>query len=54
MAEAFDYSARGLVNLMFDIDNANEEIPIEIKVEGDDISHLLYNWLEKVPFDRSS
>ena len=48
MAEAFDYSARGLVNLMFDIDNANEEIPIEIRVEGDDISHLLYNWLEKV------
>ena len=48
MAEAFDYSARGLVNLMFDIDNANGEIPIEIKAEGDDISHLLYNWLEKV------
>jgi SHS2 domain-containing protein len=48
MAEAFDYSARGLVNLMFDTDNANGEIPIEIKVEGDDISHLLYNWLEKV------
>lgn len=48
LAEAFDYSARGLVNLMFDTDNANEEIPIEIKVEGHDISHLLYNWLENV------
>ena len=36
------------VVLKIDIDNANEEIPIEIRVEGDDISHLLYNWLEKV------
>lgn len=48
MAEAFDYSARGLVNLMFDIEKAKGEIPIEIKLEEDDISHLLYSWLEKV------
>ncbi len=48
LAEAFDYSARGLVNLMFDADNIKGEIPIEIKAEGQDINQLLYNWLEKV------
>jgi SHS2 domain-containing protein len=50
--EAFENSARGLVNTMFDltatgnISSADKEIQIEAK--GFDLQSLLYDWLEKV------
>ena len=51
--EAFENSALGLVNTMFDLTAtsnisccADKEIQIEAK--GFDLQSLLYNWLEKV------
>jgi SHS2 domain-containing protein len=51
--EAFENSARGLVNTMFDLTaisntscSADKEIQIEAK--GFDLQSLLYDWLEKV------
>jgi protein archease len=46
--EAFDYSGRALVNLMFDIEKVRGRVPITISAEGTDELELLYNWLETV------
>jgi SHS2 domain-containing protein len=53
LEEAFENSALGLVNTMFDLTatsntscSADKEIQIEAK--GFDLQSLLYNWLEKV------
>ena len=48
LSEAFDQSGRALVNLMFDIENANGLFPVTISAEGTDELELLYNWLEAV------
>ncbi|HET7285331.1 MAG TPA: archease, partial [Nitrososphaeraceae archaeon] len=58
--EAFENSARGLVDTMFDLTdtmtNTNFSSPstavdkkeIQIKAQGFDLQNLLYDWLEKV------
>jgi SHS2 domain-containing protein len=45
---AFENSARGLVNVMFDISKVFSQKEIMIKASGYDLQSLLYDWLEKV------
>ena len=58
--EAFENSARGLVDTMFDLTDtmtntnfsslpsAVDKKEIQIKAQGFDLQNLLYDWLEKV------
>jgi SHS2 domain-containing protein len=48
LEEAFENSARGLVNTMFDLKKVTPKIIINIEVKGFDLKNLLYNWLEQV------
>jgi SHS2 domain-containing protein len=45
---AFENSARGLVNVMFDISKVFSQKEIMIEAHGYDLQSLLYDWLEKV------
>lgn len=45
---AFENSARGLVNVMFDISKVFSQKEIMIEASGYDLQSLLYDWLEKV------
>ena len=46
--EAFENSARGLVNTMFDLSNISDNLEVKIEARGHDLYSLLYDWLEKV------
>ena len=46
--EAFENSAKGLVNTMFHIKEIIPDKEYEIIAKGYDIESLLYDWLEKV------
>ena len=46
--EAFENSAKGLVNTMFHIKEITPDQEYEIIAKGYDIENLLYDWLEKV------
>ena len=46
--EAFENSAKGLVNTMFNIKEITPDKEYEIIAKGHDIESLLYDWLEKV------
>jgi SHS2 domain-containing protein len=46
--EAFENSACGLVNTMFDISNVSADLEVKIEANGDDLYSLFYDWLEKV------
>jgi SHS2 domain-containing protein len=46
--EAFENSACGLVNTMFDIERVSPNQEINIQAKGYDLKSLLYDWLEKV------
>lgn len=46
--EAFDQSARGLINIMFDINSVEGHKLRVLSIRGDDVIVLLYNWLEKI------
>ncbi|HKG41079.1 MAG TPA: archease [Nitrososphaeraceae archaeon] len=46
--EAFENSAKGLVNTMFNIKEISPDQEYEIIAKGYDIESLLYDWLEKV------
>ncbi len=48
LANAFQYSAKGLVNTMYDIDHVEKKLKIPISAEGFDLENLLFDWLEKV------
>jgi SHS2 domain-containing protein len=48
MNEAFEYSAMGLVNIMYDIENIEEKQQIPIFAEGDEVENLLFDWLDKI------
>jgi SHS2 domain-containing protein len=48
LAEAFENSAKGLVNTMIDLKQITPDQEYEILAEGYDIKSLLYDWLEKV------
>jgi SHS2 domain-containing protein len=46
--EAFENSAYGLVNTMFDLSNVSTDLEVKIEAEGYDLQSLFYDWLEKV------
>ena len=48
LAESFQYSAKGLVNLMYDINNVEKKQKIPLFAEGFDLENLLFDWLEKI------
>ncbi len=48
MNEAFEYSAMGLVNIMYDIENIEKKQRIPIFAEGDELENLLFDWLDKI------
>ncbi len=48
MNEAFEYSARGLVNIMYDIEHIENMQQIPIFAEGDELENLLFDWLDKI------
>lgn len=48
MKEAFEYSAMGLVNIMYDIENIDKNQRIPILAEGEELEHLLFDWLDKI------
>jgi len=50
MEEAFKNAALAMFNIMCDIDRIKNEKEMEVKVEGDDLKALLYNWLEELLF----
>ncbi|TVP40843.1 archease [Candidatus Nitrosocosmicus arcticus] len=48
MKEAFEYSAMGLVNIMYDIENIEKKQRIPILAEGEELENLLFEWLDKI------
>src|ERR671927_1251698 len=46
--EAFENSACGLVNTMFDLSNVSADLEVKIEANGHDLYNLFYDWLEKV------
>ena len=46
--EAFENSAKGLVNTMIDLEQITPDQEYEIVAKGYDAKSLLYDWLEKV------
>jgi SHS2 domain-containing protein len=46
--EAFENSAKGLVNTMIDLEQIAPDQEYEIVAKGYDVKSLLYDWLEKV------
>ena len=46
--EAFENSACGLVNTMFDLSNVSADLQVNIEANGHDLYSLFYDWLEKV------
>jgi SHS2 domain-containing protein len=48
MNEAFEYSAIGLVNIMYDIENIEKKQRIPIFAEGNELENLLFDWLDKI------
>jgi SHS2 domain-containing protein len=46
--EAFENSAYGLVNTMFDLSNVSADLQVKIEANGHDLYSLFYDWLEKV------
>ncbi len=50
MREAFAAAADAAVDLTLDRDSVAEGGHVEIRAEGEDLSYLLYSWLEEVIF----
>lgn len=48
MKEAFEYSAMGLVHIMYDIENIEKNQRIPILAEGEELENLLFDWLDKI------
>ena len=48
LAESFQNSAKGLVNIMYDINNIEKKHKVPLFAEGFDLENLLFDWLEKV------
>lgn len=48
MDELFENCAKGLINIMFDIDKVENLQSSVITADGEDLENLLYDWLEKV------
>lgn len=50
MWEAFAAAADATVDLTLDRDSVAEDGHVEIRAEGEDLSYLLYSWLEEIIF----
>ncbi|ACX72609.1 protein of unknown function DUF101 [Methanocaldococcus vulcanius M7] len=48
LEEAFKEGARGLYNIMVDVDKIEKNGKIEFEVSGDDLESLLYNFLNEL------
>jgi SHS2 domain-containing protein len=48
LEELFENCAKGLVNIMFDIDKVESCQFVTIAADDEDLEHLLYDWLEKI------
>src|SRR6476661_9182196 len=48
LAESFQYSAKGLVNIMYDINSIEKKQKVPLFAEGFDLENLLFDWLEKI------
>ena len=48
LEELFENCAKGLVNIMFDINKVEIRESMTITADGNDLENLLYDWLEKV------
>jgi SHS2 domain-containing protein len=48
LEELFENCAMGLVNIMFDVDKVENRQSEAIVASGEDLEHLLFDWLEKV------
>ncbi len=48
LADSFQYSAKGLVNIMYDINSIEKKQKILLSAEGFDLENLLFDWLEKI------
>ena len=48
LAESFQYSAKGLVNIMYDMISVEKKQKVPLFAEGFDLENLLFDWLEKV------
>ena len=48
LTDAFQFAAKGLVNMMYDINYVEKKLMIPMSAEGFDLENLLYDWLEKV------
>lgn len=48
MEEAFSYAAKGTINIMFELKDILGNTKHEFKVEGDDYSELLFNWIDGI------
>lgn len=46
--ESFQYSAIGLVNIMYNIEKIEKKQRVLIAAEGADLENLLFDWLEKI------
>ncbi|HZD35780.1 MAG TPA: archease [Nitrososphaeraceae archaeon] len=46
--ELFENCAKGLINIMFDIDKVENLQSLVITADSEDLENLLYDWLEKV------
>ena len=48
MEEAFSYAGKGTINIMFELKNILGKTEHEFKVQGDDYSELLFNWIDSI------
>ncbi len=48
LTDAFQFAAKGLVNMMYDLNYVEKKLIIPISAEGFDLENLLFDWLEKV------
>jgi protein archease len=48
LADSFQSSAKGLVNIMYDINSIEKKQKIPLSAEGFDLENLLFDWLEKI------
>ena len=50
LEEAFKEGAKGLYNIMVDIDKVDKREAVEFEVEGESLEELLYNFLNELLF----
>ena len=48
LTDTFQFAAKALVNMMYDINYVEKKLIIPMSAEGFDLENLLFDWLEKV------